>query len=246
MKIDVITLFPEMVNASLSDSIIGRARTNNIIDIQCHQLRDFAYNKHKNVDDTPFGGGMGMLMSPEPIYQCFEHIKTTRDCKPHFIYMSPQGSTLTQEKLVELSKLDNICILCGHYEGVDERIIEHYVDEQISIGDFVLTGGELPAAILIDGLCRMAKGVLSNEECFEQESHYNGLIEYPQYTRPSSWQDKKVPDVLLSGHHKNIEQWRREKSIKRTEILIKNALEKAQFTKEEREIFINNIISCTD
>ncbi len=218
MRIDIITLFPEMCEAVMSESIIGRARAKGAIEINCHQLRDFAFDKHKRVDDTTYGGGMGMLMKAEPIALCFEDICEKTGSRPHFIYMSPKGSTLTQEKLRELSQLDNITILCGHYEGVDQRLIDEYVDEEISIGDYVLTGGELPALVLADSLSRLVPGVLSDDICFSDESHFDGLLEYPQYTKPAVWRDREVPEVLLSGHHANIEKWRREKSLEETRL----------------------------
>ena len=176
-----MTLFPEMCERVLSESIVGRARQAGFIDIRCRQIRDYSTDKHRRVDDTPYGGGAGMLMQVQPIYDCFSSICEETGVKPHVIYMSPQGSVLTQEKVKELSKLDNICILCGHYEGVDERIIEEIVDEEISIGDYVLTGGELPALVLADSISRMLPGVLANEDAFTLESHYSGLLEYPQY-----------------------------------------------------------------
>ncbi len=238
MKIDIITLFPEMCEAVLSESIIGRARKNNLIEVECHQLRNFAFDKHKKVDDCPFGGGMGMLLMAEPIALCYEDIIKQNDKKPHLIYMSPQGKTLTQERIKELSTMDNICILCGHYEGVDQRVIDEYVDEEMSIGDYVLTGGELPAMVLVDSVARMVKGVLSDETCFTDESHFDNLLEYPQYTRPAVWRDKEVPSVLLSGHHLNIAKWRREKSILRTKDLRKDMLLKANLTKEEKDKYL--------
>ena len=216
MRIDIITLFPEMCEAVLSESIIGRARESGAVQINCHQLREFAFDKHRRVDDAPYGGGKGMLMMAEPIALCFEDICKQTGNRPHFVFMSPQGKTLTQNRLKELSELDNICVLCGHYEGVDQRLIDEFVDEQISIGDYVLTGGELPALVFTDSLCRMLKGVLSDEECFERESHYNGLLEYPQYTRPANWRGREVPEVLLSGHHANIEKWKDQKAMENT------------------------------
>ena len=216
MRIDLITLFPEMCEAVLSESIIGRARNKGLVEICCHQLRDFAFDKHRRVDDSTYGGGMGMLMKAEPIALCFEAICQTLDTRPHFVYLSPKGTTLTQEKVRELSRLENIVLLCGHYEGVDQRVLDLYVDEEISIGDYVLTGGEIPAMVFCDALCRMVPGVLTNNECFTEESHYNGLLEYPQYTKPSEWRGIEVPDVLLSGHHANIEKWRKEKSLEVT------------------------------
>ena len=216
MRIDIITLFPEMCEAVLSESIIGRARESGAVQINCHQLREFAFDKHRRVDDAPYGGGKGMLMMAEPIALCFEDICNQTGTRPHFIFMSPQGKTLNQGRLKELSQLDNICVLCGHYEGVDQRFIDEFVDEQISIGDYVLTGGELPALVFTDSLCRMLSGVLSDEECFERESHYNGLLEYPQYTRPANWRGREVPEVLLSGHHANIEKWKDQKAMENT------------------------------
>ena len=213
MKIDIISLFPEMCEAVMSESIIGRARKSGAVDIECHQLRDYALNKHKRVDDTTYGGGMGMLMMAEPIAVCFEALCECRGERPHFVYMSPRGELLTQEKIKNLAHYDSMAILCGHYEGVDQRVLDEYIDEEISIGDYVLTGGELPALILADAVCRMVPGVLSDEECFELESHYNGLLEYPQYTKPAVWRNREVPEVLLSGHHANIEKWRREQAL---------------------------------
>ncbi len=216
MRIDIITLFPEMFEPVLGESIIGRAQTSGAIEIHTHQLRDFAFDKHRRVDDTPYGGGMGMLMKAEPIALCFESVCEETGVRPHFIYMSPQGKTLTQNRLRELSEIENVCILCGHYEGVDQRVLDAFVDEEISIGDYVLTGGELPAMVLTDALCRMVPGVLSNNACFTEESHWNGLLEYPQYTKPAVWRGVEVPEVLLSGHHANVEKWRREKALEAT------------------------------
>ena len=217
MRIDIITLFPEMFAPVLGESIIGRARHNGFVEIHTHQLRDFAFDKHRRVDDTPYGGGMGMLMKAEPIALCFEAICKEIGERPHFVYMSPQGKTLNQGRLRELSELKNICVLCGHYEGVDQRLLDEFIDEEISIGDYVLTGGEIPAMVFADALCRMVPGVLSNNECFTEESHFNGLLEYPQYTKPAEWRGIGVPEVLLSGHHLNIEKWRREQALEVTE-----------------------------
>lgn len=199
-----------------SESIIGRSIAKGLLEIKSHNIRDYAANKHHNVDDTPYGGGMGMLMMAQPIYDCYMSVCEETGAKPYLIYMSPQGKVLTQEKVKELAKMDNIAILCGHYEGVDERVIEAIVDEEISIGDYVLTGGELPALVLSDSVARMLPGVLANDEAMEKESHYSGLLEYPQYTKPAVWNDMPVPEVLLSGHHANIEKWRTEQSLKRT------------------------------
>lgn len=209
-----------------SESIIGRSIAKGLLEIKSHNIRDFAANKHKNVDDTPYGGGMGMLMMAQPIYDCYMHVCEETGAKPYLIYMSPQGKVLTQEKVKELAKMENIAILCGHYEGVDERVIESIVDEEISIGDYVLTGGELPALVLSDSVARMLPGVLANDEAMEKESHYSGLLEYPQYTKPAVWNDMPVPEVLLSGHHANIEKWRNEQSLKRTKERRPDLLEK--------------------
>ena len=226
MRIDILTLFPEMCERVYSESIIGRSIAKGLLEIKSHNIRDFAANKHKNVDDTPYGGGMGMLMMAQPIYDCYMHVCEETGAKPYLIYMSPQGKVLTQEKVKELAKMDNIAILCGHYEGVDERVIEAIVDEEISIGDYVLTGGELPALVLSDSVARMLPGVLANDEAMEKESHYSGLLEYPQYTKPAVWNDMPVPEVLLSGHHANIEKWRNEQSLKRTKERRPDLLEK--------------------
>ena len=235
MKITIMTLFPEMCNAVLDESIIGRARKSGIIEIDTVNIRDFTHDKHNRVDDAPYGGGMGMLMQTQPIYDCFASLCSEDGKKPHLIYMSAQGKTLTQKRVKELSQLSNIAILCGHYEGVDERIIEEIVDEEISIGDYVLTGGELPALILSDSIARMIGGVLPNDEAKELESHYSGLLEYPQYTRPPEWHGRKVPDILLSGHHGNIDKWRREKSLERTLERRPDMFKSAELTKKDKE-----------
>ena len=209
MRIDIITLFPEMCEAVLGESIIGRARKKGIVELVCHQLRDYAFDKHHRVDDSTYGGGMGMLMMAEPIALCFEDLCKTLETRPHFIYLSPKGATLTQEKVRSLAAYDNLALLCGHYEGVDQRVLDTYVDEEISIGDYVLTGGELPALVLADSVCRMIPGVLSDDLCFEEESHYAGLLEHSQYTRPPVWNGMSVPEELLSGHHARIAEWKR-------------------------------------
>ena len=219
MTIDILTLFPEMVDTVLSESIIGRARTAGILDINCVNIRDFADNKHNRVDDYPYGGGNGMVMQPQPIYNAYVSVASKYgDEKPHVVYMSPQGRVYTQKIAKELLEYEHLVILCGHYEGVDERIIEEIVDEEISIGDYVLTGGEIPAVVICDSVCRMVPGVLSNEECFSEESHYSGRLEYPQYTRPPVFMGREVPEVLLSGHHANIKKWREEQSELRTRL----------------------------
>ncbi|MDE7363623.1 MAG: tRNA (guanosine(37)-N1)-methyltransferase TrmD [Ruminococcus sp.] len=216
MKIEIATLFPEMCEAVLSESIIGRARKAGKIDVSCRQIRDYTLDKHRRVDDTPYGGGMGMVMQCEPIYNCYKAVCDEIGTKPHTIYMSPKGKTLTEQRALELSKMDNILIICGHYEGVDQRVIDKIVDEEISVGDYVLTGGELPALVLTDCIGRLCKGVLSDDICFTEESFFGGLLEYPHYTRPEIWEGMAVPPVLLTGHHKNIEAWRHEQSIEIT------------------------------
>ena len=216
MRIDILTLFPEMCETVMSESIIGRARKAGKVEIVCTNIRDFSENKWNKVDDTPYGGGMGMVMSAEPIYNCYKSLYDDNEKKPHLIYMSPKGKTFTQKRAVELSKLDRVVLLCGHYEGIDQRVIDEIVDEEISIGDYVLTGGELPALTVADAVCRMLPGVLSNNLCFEDESHFSGLLEYPQYTKPAVWREREVPEVLLSGNHTNINGWRRVKSIEAT------------------------------
>lgn len=217
MRIDIATLFPEMCEAVLGESIVGRARKAGKIEIHCHQIRDYSTDKHRRVDDTPYGGGMGMVMQAEPIYRCFLAVTEGFDEKPHTIYMSPKGTVFTQQRAVELSKMSNIFIICGHYEGVDQRVIDKIVDEEISIGDYVLTGGELPAMAVTDAVARMCDGVLASEECFREESHFSGLLEYPHYTRPEVWEGERVPEVLLTGHHKNIEEYRHNEAVKITQ-----------------------------
>ena len=228
MRIDIMTLFPEMCEAVVSESIIGRARNAGKVEIVCTNIRDFSGNKHNKVDDAPYGGGMGMIMAASPIYDCYKSLYKEDEAKPHLVYLSPKGKTFTQSKAVELSKLDRIVLLCGHYEGIDERVIEEIVDEEISIGDFVLTGGELPALTVADAVCRMLPGVLSDDICFEEESHFSGLLEYPQYTRPAVWKEKQVPEVLLSGNHAKINEWRKEKSLEITKERRPDLLEKSK------------------
>lgn len=216
MKIEIATLFPDMCEAVLGESIIGRARKAGKIEINCRQIREYTMDKHRRVDDTPYGGGMGMVMQCEPIYNCYKAVCEQLGTKPHTIYMSPKGKILDQKKAEELSKMENIFIICGHYEGVDQRIIDKIVDEEISAGDYVLTGGELPAMVLVDSVARMCPGVLSDDECYKDESIYSGLLEYPHYTRPEVWENMAVPPVLLSGHHKNIEEWRHQQALEIT------------------------------
>ena len=218
MHIEIMTLFPEMCEAVLGESIIGRARRAEKISLHCRQIREYTNDKHRRVDDTPYGGGMGMVMQCDPIYNCYKAVCDELGTKPHTIYMSPKGRIFDQQKAVELSQTENILIICGHYEGVDQRVLDKIVDEEISIGDYVLTGGELPAMVLVDSVARMCPGVLSDELCFTDESIYSGLLEYPQYTRPEVWEGEAVPPVLLTGHHKNIQEWRTQQSIELTRI----------------------------
>ncbi len=220
MRIDIMTLFPEYVDGILSESIIGRARRAGTLTIKTHNIRDYSEDKHRRVDDTPYGGGRGMLMAAPPIYRCYQAIvedgTSETSVKPHVIYMSPRGKVFNQDMAKSFLEYEWLIILCGHYEGVDERIIEEIVDEEVSIGDFVLTGGELPACIVADAVGRLVDGVLTLPECHENESFEGGLLEYPQYTRPPVWMGREVPEVLLSGHHAKIEEWRRGKSVEIT------------------------------
>ena len=235
MRIDILTLFPEMCQAVFNESIVGRAKAKGLIEINAVNIRDFTLDKHNRVDDTPYGGGMGMLMQAQPIYDCYRDLCSRIGKKPHLIYLSPQGQVLTQERAKQLAAMDNIALLCGHYEGIDERVLEEIVDEEISIGDYVLTGGELPALVLTDCIARMVDGVLPNEEAFSLESHYSGLLEHPQYTKPFCWNEKEVPAVLISGHHANIEKWKHEQSLKRTFERRPDLLESVNLSKSDKE-----------
>jgi len=236
MRFDCLTLFPEMMQNVLESSITGRAVKNNILDINYVNIRDFAQNKHNSVDDEPYGGGGGMIMQPGPIYMAYQSVAENLTYKPKVIYMSPQGKVFNQKMAVELSKEEHLVLLCGHYEGIDERIIEEIVDMEVSIGDYVLTGGEIPAMVLIDSVARLVPGVLSSEDSYKNESHYSGLLEYPQYTRPVDFMGKKVPDVLLSGHHLNIEKWRHRKSLERTLKKRPDMIKDAELTEKDLKI----------
>ncbi len=233
MRFDIMTLFPEMVETVLSESILGRARQNGKISVFTHNIRDYSEDKHHRVDDTPYGGGMGMLMAAPPIYRCYTEIlkqQSEQDAalRRRVIYLSPMGRVLTQNRAFELARdYDDLILLCGHYEGVDRRIVDEIVDEEISVGDYILTGGELPACILVDCVSRLVDGVLSDAECYEKESIVSGLLEYPQYTRPYCYHGVCVPDVLISGHHANIERWRNEEALRLTKKLRPDLLEKA-------------------
>lgn len=234
MRIDLLTLFPEVCEAVLSESIVGRARRKGAVQVCCHQIRDFAFDRHQRVDDSPFGGGMGMLLMAEPIALCLDDLAAHLGGRPYTVYLSPQGKTLTQQRVKELAAMDGLALLCGHYEGVDERVLDEYVDEELSIGDYVVTGGELPALILADAVCRLVPGVLSASECFELESHYNSLLEYPQYTRPAVWRGRAAPDVLLTGDHGKVRRWRREQALLRTARRRPELLRAAALTAEDR------------
>ncbi|NMP37341.1 MAG: tRNA (guanosine(37)-N1)-methyltransferase TrmD [Clostridiales bacterium] len=243
MRIDILTLFPEMCENVLSVSVIGKARERGFVEMNCFQIRDYTLDRQKRVDDTPYGGGAGMLMQAQPIYDCFADVCEKAGTRPHLIYMSPQGKTLTQERIKELSQLNNIAILCGRYEGVDQRVLDEIVDEEISLGDYVITGGELPALILADGIARMLPGVLSSEEGYTGESYYNSLLEYPQYTKPAVWRGIEVPAVLSSGHHANIKKWQRERSLERTLERRPDLLEKADLDKNDKK-FLESLKRC--
>lgn len=226
MRIDIATLFPEICEAYLGQSIVGRARNKGIFELYCHQIRDYAFDKHRRVDDTPYSERQGMLLMAEPIWQCYKAVVGKRS--PRVVYMSPRGRVLNQQMLKEMAEAgEDLFILCGHYEGVDQRVLDKMGAEEISIGDYVLTGGELPAMILADGVVRLLDGTLSQADCFMDESHYSGLLEYPQYTKPQIWEGIAVPEILTSGHHSNILKWRREKSLEQTYLnrpdLLKNA-----------------------
>ena len=218
MRFDVMTLFPEMVDRILAESIIGRAQTAGIIEVNCHNIRDYSTDKHRKTDDTPYGGGMGMVMTCQPIYDCYLHVKNEipEGSKTRVIYMSPKGRIFNHDIARELAEYDNLIFLCGHYEGVDQRVLDEIVDEDISIGDYVLTGGELPACIIIDAVSRLKDGVLADSECYENESVASGILEYPQYTKPRVFLDREVPEILLSGDHAKIDRWRLEKAVEIT------------------------------
>ena len=233
IKFDVLTLFPDMFHAVLGDSIINRAREKDLVQMNFINIRDFSQNKHKKTDDYPYSGGGGMLMTPQPIYDAYMSVASGCEKKPHTIYMSPQGSVFDQKKAIELSEMEHIVVLCGHYEGVDQRVLDIIVDEEISIGDFVLTGGEIPAMAVIDSVCRMIPGVLAGESSYTNESHFGGLLEYPQYTHPQEFMGVKIPDVLISGHHKNIEIWKRQQALINTLKKRPDMLEKAPLTPED-------------
>ncbi|NCB91038.1 MAG: tRNA (guanosine(37)-N1)-methyltransferase TrmD [Clostridia bacterium] len=235
MHYHVLTLFPDMITQGLGTSIIGRAMEQGFIQLSATNIRDYSSNKHMKVDDYPYGGGAGMVMQAEPVYGAYQSVVEKIGYKPRVIYLTPQGSVFNQSMVEEFANEKDLVFLCGHYEGIDERVLEEVVTDYVSIGDYVLTGGELPSMVMIDAISRFVPGVLSNEESAQFESFHDNLLEYPQYSRPAEWKGKKVPDVLLSGHHANIEKWRREQSILRTLLRRPELLEEASLTKKEKE-----------
>lgn len=233
MRFDVLTLFPSMFRSVLGESIIGRAEKAGIIEINFIDIRDFTQDKHRKTDDTPYSGGGGMIMSAQPVYDAYMSIAQSLNYKPYTIYMSPQGSVFNQSKATELAKYEHIVLLCGHYEGIDQRVIDEIVDCEISLGDFVMTGGEIPAMAVIDTVARLIPGVLASEDSFQNESHFQGLLEHPQYTKPRVWHDKGVPEVLLSGNHALVDKWKHEQSLLVTLRKRPDMLEKAWLTEED-------------
>lgn len=245
MRIDVLTLFPEMFSAVFGVSIIKRAADAGLISLNFTDIRDFSEDKHRRVDDYPYGAGGGLVMQPMPIFAAYEHLAKELGEKPYVIYMSPQGKTFTQKKAIELSEKPAVTLLCGHYEGVDQRVLDEILDEELSVGDYVLTGGEIAAMAVIDATARMIPGVLDSEDTFSHESHYDGLLEYPQYTRPPVWHGKEVPEILVSGHHANIEKWRHEQSLLTTAKKRPELLEKAELSKKDRE-FLKKTLAISE
>ncbi len=237
MRIDILTLFPDTVGDMMNESILGRAQERGYIRIEAHQIRDYTANKQNQVDDYPYGGGRGALMQADPLYRCWCHVCDEAGAPVHTIFLSPCGHVFRQEDAKRLSQMENIVLVCGHYEGIDQRFIDECVDEEISIGDFVLTGGEIPAMAVADSVCRLVPGVLPDKECFEDESHWDGLLEYPQYSRPAVWHGREVPPILLSGDHAKVARWRRKQAILRTRARRPDMYEKLHFeTKEDKKI----------
>ncbi len=236
IRFDVLTLFPAMFEAVLGDSIIKRARENELVDLHFIDIRSFSKNKHRKTDDYPYSGGGGMLMTPQPIYDAYQSVAAGLNYKPHTIYMSPQGSVFDQKKAIALAHKEHIVLLCGHYEGIDQRVIDLIVDEELSMGDFVLTGGEIPAMAVIDAVSRMIPGVLAEESSFQNESHFSGLLEYPQYTRPEEFMGIRIPDVLISGHHAKIEEWKHVEALRNTFHKRPDLLDTAPLTESDRTL----------
>lgn len=235
MNFHVLTLFPDMIRDGFQTSITGRAMAKGLLAMEAINIRDFSVNKHNRVDDYPYGGGAGMVMQAEPVYLAYESVANRLEKKPRVLYMSPQGKVFNQRMAEELAHEEELIFLCGHYEGIDERVLEEIVDDEVSIGDYVLTGGELPALVIMDAISRLLDGVLHNEESAEFDSFHDNLLEYPQYSRPEEWRGKKVPPILLSGHHVNVEKWRREQSLIRTKERRPDLLENAELTKEDKK-----------
>lgn len=235
MNFHVLTLFPDMIRDGFQTSITGRAMEKGLLSMEAVNIRDFSVNKHNRVDDYPYGGGAGMVMQAEPVYLAYESVASRIGKKPRVLYMSPQGKVFNQRMAEELAQEEELIFLCGHYEGIDERVLEEIVTDEISIGDYVLTGGELPALVVMDAVSRLLDGVLHNEESAEFDSFHDNLLEYPQYSRPEEWRGKKVPPILLSGHHVNVEKWRREQSLLRTRERRPDLLEHAELTKDDKK-----------
>ena len=235
MNFYIMTLFPDMVMNGLNTSIIGKAIEKELLNIKAIDIRDYTLDKHRHVDDYPYGGGAGMVMQAQPVYDCFKDIERNIEKKPRVLFMTPTGKTFNQDMAKELSQEENLVFLCGHYEGIDKRVLDKIVTDEVSIGDFVLTGGELPAMMMIDAISRLIPGVLNNDISAETESFTDNLLEYPQYTRPEVWEGEKVPDVLLSGHHANIEKWRREQSLLITKERRPDLFEKVELTKKDKK-----------
>ena len=246
MRIDIITLFPEMCERVVSESIIGRARRAGKLEIVSHYLRDYTDDRFGRVDDTPYGGGQGMILQAQPLADCCEAVAAMTPERPHIIYMSPKGTPLTQQRALELSRLNRLVLVCGRYEGVDQRFLDESVDEEISIGDYVLTGGELAALVLVDVVGRLCEGVLSEEACYTEESHYAGTLEYPHYTRPAVWREREVPPVLLSGNHAEIAAWRRGQSLLITRERRADLFKKIELTKQDRAFLLADLLRNGD
>ena len=237
MRIDIMTLFPDSLGDVLSESILGRAQERGFIRVEAHQIRDYTASKQCQVDDYPYGGGRGAIMQADPLYRCWEAVCDEAGGPVHTVYLSPCGHTFKQTDAIRLSKMENLILVCGHYEGIDQRFIDECVDEEISLGDFVLTGGEIAAMAVTDAVCRMVPGVLADPECFEDESHFNGLLEYPQYSRPANWHGLEVPEILRSGDHQKVARWRRKQSLRRTRARRPDLFEKVTFeTKQEKKL----------